>query len=552
MAETNKDCGYVYMLKTREFINNNESVYKIGKTSNIVKRLQGYPKGSMYITTLYCNYYNNLEQQIIKSFKKEFIQRKDLGDEYFEGPVNEMVKVFQQLTKENIGDNEETKLYLKIPEITNTISYFNFGSTVDRADPSSEYKSFNTHMKIWNGKLSTCNEKEQVHNQELLIQLEINVLDILRRLAEVRKVYNSKKLGSYHSYVNKKDSDIELEAFKITEKLWSKMGITENEREFILWDTSYNRHTLEPRVNYVYNLGIEGVQKELELSIEHENKKDIKSAERVRKIAANALGMLDNTYIGKCKGLASEYKNNCKQQEQLVKELEKIVGKIISLCDSFPILWYHHASRRSEVILALLDNANKRLAKASELRKSVVERITKEEIEASKPPSEKMLELELALQDAVVCDKKMTQKIENIQSEYKIVNSNLNIIQKECSSFNGPRPWNPSGKTAQEYESDIRIFCQNLGPDHFSFPSVKAERERLEKLQAQAVREDAETRSECLKLGAIQATLTSQQKELQFNLFKAKKTLEKCKENIIINKQLLDAYIGEQEVKINC
>jgi len=543
MAETNKDCGYVYMLKTREFINNNESVYKIGKTSNIVKRLQGYPKGSMYITTLYCNDYHNLEQQIIKSFKKEFIQRKDLGDEYFEGPVNEMVKVFQQLTKENIGDNEETKLYLKIPEITNTISYFNFGSTVYRADPS-EYKSFNTHMKIWNGKLSTCNEKEQVHNQELLIQLEINVLDILRRLAESRKVAETCGFGRVH--VNKKDSDLELEAFKITEKLWSKMGITENEREFILWDTSYNGHRLEPRVNYLQARGIEEIQKEIERSIEYENKKEIKTAEIIRKTAANALGVLDNTYIGKCKGLASEYQNNCKQQEQLVKELEKVVGKITSLCDSFPILWYHHASRRM-AILELLDNANKRLVKASELRKNVVERITKEEIEASKTPSEKMLELELAVQDAVVCEKKIIQKIEKLQSEYNIVNSDLNIIQKEVRSFNGPNPWNPSGKTAQEYDRDIRILCQNMGPSGFG----GAEEKRLRKLQAQAVKEDLATRDECRKLGEIQCKLTAQQKDLQFNLFKAKKTLEKCKENIIISKQLLADYIGEQEVKLN-
>jgi hypothetical protein len=38
-------CNF-YIIQEREFVNKNEGIYKIGRTSNLAKRICDYPKGS--------------------------------------------------------------------------------------------------------------------------------------------------------------------------------------------------------------------------------------------------------------------------------------------------------------------------------------------------------------------------------------------------------------------------------------------------------------------------------------------------------------------------
>jgi hypothetical protein len=41
---------YVYLLQTREFINSNQSIYKVGRTKKEhLKRFEQYPKGSLLL-----------------------------------------------------------------------------------------------------------------------------------------------------------------------------------------------------------------------------------------------------------------------------------------------------------------------------------------------------------------------------------------------------------------------------------------------------------------------------------------------------------------------
>jgi hypothetical protein len=83
--------GYIYLIQEREFYNLKQPIYKIGRTINIHNRVRNYPKKSKLIT--YFNVLNckNTEKVLIRQFKKRFKFRFDLGHEYFEGELQQMI-----------------------------------------------------------------------------------------------------------------------------------------------------------------------------------------------------------------------------------------------------------------------------------------------------------------------------------------------------------------------------------------------------------------------------------------------------------------------------
>lgn len=85
--------GYLYIIKTRESIRMNEDIYKIGCTSDIIRRYKQYPKGSRIFYTIINNNYKNVEKKWIKILNnnKFLINRKDMGKEYYEGDYKELI-----------------------------------------------------------------------------------------------------------------------------------------------------------------------------------------------------------------------------------------------------------------------------------------------------------------------------------------------------------------------------------------------------------------------------------------------------------------------------
>jgi hypothetical protein len=91
--QQNKIYNYIYLLQVREFIKTSESVYKIGKTKqNGLSRFNNYPKGSVLLLHIICSNCDSLEKDIIAKFKEKYKQRKDIGNEYFEGNYREMIQ----------------------------------------------------------------------------------------------------------------------------------------------------------------------------------------------------------------------------------------------------------------------------------------------------------------------------------------------------------------------------------------------------------------------------------------------------------------------------
>lgn len=90
--------SYIYLIREREFLDSNQNIYKIGRTSqecdNKIRRLQNYKKGSQIVLVIEVDNNNviSLETNIKREFEKEFTSHSD-GFEYFEGNVNQMKNI---------------------------------------------------------------------------------------------------------------------------------------------------------------------------------------------------------------------------------------------------------------------------------------------------------------------------------------------------------------------------------------------------------------------------------------------------------------------------
>jgi hypothetical protein len=94
MSNDTKCSHYIYLLQEREFIKTKENIYKVGRTEKENhSRFNQYSKGSVLLFQMICNDCKSIERQIINLFKEKFIQRKDIGNEYFEGDFQLMIDI---------------------------------------------------------------------------------------------------------------------------------------------------------------------------------------------------------------------------------------------------------------------------------------------------------------------------------------------------------------------------------------------------------------------------------------------------------------------------
>lgn len=93
---------YIYLLQEREFIKTKEHVYKVGMTKQENhKRFNTYPKDSVLLFQMICDNCKNMEKLVLKKFKEIFKQRKDIGNEYFEGEYKVMIDIIYLTIKNN-------------------------------------------------------------------------------------------------------------------------------------------------------------------------------------------------------------------------------------------------------------------------------------------------------------------------------------------------------------------------------------------------------------------------------------------------------------------
>ncbi len=110
--------GYFYIIHTREFINNNQLVYKIGRTDSKDgnSRFIDYPKDSIPLFLIFVNNSIEFESIIINLFKNKFIQHTNIGNEYFESNLEIMIDIIVNELKNNnylyiMNNNDNIKKY---------------------------------------------------------------------------------------------------------------------------------------------------------------------------------------------------------------------------------------------------------------------------------------------------------------------------------------------------------------------------------------------------------------------------------------------------------
>lgn len=101
---------YIYLLQEREFIKTKEDVYKVGMTKKEnYERFNQYPKGSVLLFQMICNNCKHMEKMVLTKFKETFKQRKDIGNEYFEGEYKKMIDIVYLTIKDESNIDEEEK-----------------------------------------------------------------------------------------------------------------------------------------------------------------------------------------------------------------------------------------------------------------------------------------------------------------------------------------------------------------------------------------------------------------------------------------------------------
>jgi hypothetical protein len=97
-------------MHTREFIKNDEPIYKIGRSFTLDNRVKQYPNGSKILLMIACENSIVCESKLIEIFKSKFTQKKYYGNEYFEGDYKLMIReIFNYIDKRNIEDEKIEK-----------------------------------------------------------------------------------------------------------------------------------------------------------------------------------------------------------------------------------------------------------------------------------------------------------------------------------------------------------------------------------------------------------------------------------------------------------
>ena len=93
----------LYLLIKHNIYIANKTIYKIGKSINLHKRLYEYPKSSYLYLLILCDDINKHERELINLFKIKFILERSYGQEYFSGNILDMIHQIKLYTQTHIA-----------------------------------------------------------------------------------------------------------------------------------------------------------------------------------------------------------------------------------------------------------------------------------------------------------------------------------------------------------------------------------------------------------------------------------------------------------------
>ena len=122
---------YIYLLFRKDLIDSKLPIYKLGRSSQPnVKRIKGYPSGSVLISHMLCYDSKKCEKELLKLFSTKYMSMEDVGSEYFSGNHNEMIKDIYDLITNKYKVNEimgtkndlDEDIKIKIPNLSKSLS----------------------------------------------------------------------------------------------------------------------------------------------------------------------------------------------------------------------------------------------------------------------------------------------------------------------------------------------------------------------------------------------------------------------------------------------
>jgi len=127
------DYHFIYLIKEKQDIDNNEPIFKIGKsTQENTRRVKSYPSGSHLLLQIACIDCHSMEDYLLQQFNRLFTLAR--GREYFNGCVFKMInliffiiqsEVTPHRTEYMVTDNHNLSLYVNTDKHNEIIYSFN-------------------------------------------------------------------------------------------------------------------------------------------------------------------------------------------------------------------------------------------------------------------------------------------------------------------------------------------------------------------------------------------------------------------------------------------
>ena len=83
---------YIYLMQESEFVQSSQPVYRLGRTKQPDQpRFRNYPQGNDMLIIIMCPDSVGIERVLLDMYKTKYVQRRDIGNKYFEGNYQQMI-----------------------------------------------------------------------------------------------------------------------------------------------------------------------------------------------------------------------------------------------------------------------------------------------------------------------------------------------------------------------------------------------------------------------------------------------------------------------------
>ncbi len=245
--------GYIYLLHTGEFVKANMNVYKPGRTNNINRRMKEYPFFTEQKLLMEVDDCVQMEAAILNQFKNNYRQCMEYGREYFEGDVNEMIKLIEEIINKITSGQASYSDYMNFPEEKMYKIYIRDKKSINEVQAESicdseliTYEQYNI-LKKGNIGLSDHNQIDRYllantyENSEIDEEFVLKYSDI-----SIRRVYihlcmiNNNSIDIIENYYNLMKNEMPGELSKYYENIAQRYKYVDYLLKYVGFDTIFD------------------------------------------------------------------------------------------------------------------------------------------------------------------------------------------------------------------------------------------------------------------------------------------------------------------------